>query len=255
MPGKSVLIIPDAHATPERDNKRFTWLGRYIDDVRPDTIVCLGDFADLASLNETAIRTTGPIALEGKRYRKDIEAVDDALDKLHSPWARRRYSPKLYMLHGNHEYFIQRAINRDPRLEGTLCISDLGYSDYGWKEIPFLSPLFYAGFAFSHYFAAGVSGRAIGGKHIAGRLVAVNHMSSVVGHNHTYDFHQEARPDGSSVIGISAGCYVHPEDVEQWNIQTHKKWWGGVVLLRGARAGGFSCIERPGLVELKERYA
>ena len=36
-----LLIIPDAHAEPNYDNDRFTWLGNLIFEEKPDVVVCL----------------------------------------------------------------------------------------------------------------------------------------------------------------------------------------------------------------------
>ena len=44
-----LLIIPDAHAEPNYDNDRFTWLGNLIFEEKPDVVVCLGDWFDMAS--------------------------------------------------------------------------------------------------------------------------------------------------------------------------------------------------------------
>ena len=46
-----LLIIPDAHAEPNYDNDRFTWLGNLIFEEKPDVVVCLGDWFDMASLS------------------------------------------------------------------------------------------------------------------------------------------------------------------------------------------------------------
>lgn len=250
-----VLIIPDYHATPGFDNRRAGYIGNYIADNRPDVIVCLGDFADLPSLNEAARRGEGNRAFEGSRYAKDLAANEDALERLHNPFARRSgYNPRLVMLGGNHEHFIERAIDLSPRLEGTISLDDLGYEDYGWRVYPFLKTFCLGGWAFCHFFPSGNMGRPISGKHIASSLVAKNHMSSVVGHNHLLDWHEETRPDGRKVIGISAGCITHPEDVGMWNRQTARNWWRGVILLDGLKEGGYRSVERMGLDALKRRY-
>ncbi len=255
MSGKSVLIIPDAHACPEHDNERFTWLGKYVDDVRPDSIICLGDFSDLGSINASAAKHEGAVAVEGKRLQKDLDATHDALDKFANPFARRRYSPRMHMLHGNHEDFISRVTDRDPRLKEVITLDMLEYSSYGWTEVPFKETYVYAGWAFNHFFSSGDMGRPIGGVNVAASLVRKNHMSSVVGHNHRFDWHEETRPDGKPVIGVSAGCYVHPNDIGKWSRQTAKTWWRGVVLLHGARGGGYSSFEAVGMDALKERYS
>ena len=41
------------------------------------------------------------------------------------------------MLHGNHEDRIDRFVEENPELDGTLKISDLKFKQYGWQEIPY----------------------------------------------------------------------------------------------------------------------
>src|SRR5687768_6321108 len=82
MAGEKVLIIPDAHAHPQFDNTRFSWLGQLIADERPDTIVCLGDFADMPSLSGY---DKGKKSFEGRRYKKDIDAARDAMSMMLGP--------------------------------------------------------------------------------------------------------------------------------------------------------------------------
>ena len=77
-----LLIIGDPHAHPDYDNKRFTALGKYILKTKPDIIVCLGDFADMPSLSSYDKGTKG---FEGRRYKKDVNAVIDAQEKLFAP--------------------------------------------------------------------------------------------------------------------------------------------------------------------------
>ena len=41
------------------------------------------------------------------------------------------------MLHGNHEDRIDRFVDENPELDGTLKISDLNFKQYGWQEVPY----------------------------------------------------------------------------------------------------------------------
>ena len=91
----NLLIIPDAHASPGYDNERFTAVGQFLMDERPEYVVCLGDWADLPSLSSYDKGTRG---FEGRRYSKDVKAVIDAQEKLFAPIKRMRgYKPKLHM--------------------------------------------------------------------------------------------------------------------------------------------------------------
>ena len=56
---KDLLIIPDCHAAPEYDNKRFSALGNFIVEQQPEIIVCLGDLADMPSLSSYDLRGEG----------------------------------------------------------------------------------------------------------------------------------------------------------------------------------------------------
>jgi hypothetical protein len=66
LPGRSHLVIPDAHAMPGLDNRRFDWLGQFIIDTKPDVIVCIGDFFDMAALCKYDKGTT---EAEGRRIQ------------------------------------------------------------------------------------------------------------------------------------------------------------------------------------------
>ena len=45
------LVIGDPHCTPKANNDRFLWAGKFAHDLKPDTIVCMGDFASMDSLS------------------------------------------------------------------------------------------------------------------------------------------------------------------------------------------------------------
>lgn len=44
------LVIPDPHAYPDDDFRRFKWLGEYIMDTKPEVIVNIGDMWEMGSL-------------------------------------------------------------------------------------------------------------------------------------------------------------------------------------------------------------
>jgi predicted phosphodiesterase len=228
---RRLLVIPDAHAHGQYSNERFTWLGRLIAHERPDVVVCLGDFADMPALSNY---DRGKRGFEGRRYKRDVEATRDALQRLHAPVT---HAPELLMCLGNHEARIDRAANDAPELEGTISTQDLGYAEYGWRVAQYQTTVSVAGFAFSHHFASGVAGRPIGGMNQAAQMTRLLFTSAVVGHSHIADSARRTRPDGSRVLCISAGCYTPADMIEGWNLATHQLWWRGVLIMEDARDG------------------
>jgi predicted phosphodiesterase len=228
---RRLLVIPDAHAHGQYSNERFTWLGRLIAHERPDVVVCLGDFADMPALSNY---DKGKRGFEGRRYKRDVEATRDALQRMHAPVT---HAPELLMCLGNHEARIDRAANDAPELEGTISTQDLGYAEHGWRVAPYQTTVSVAGFAFSHHFASGVAGRPIGGMNQAAQMTRLLFTSAVVGHSHIADSARRTRPDGSRVLCISAGCYTPADMIEGWNLATHQLWWRGVLIMEDARDG------------------
>ena len=233
----NLLVIGDPHAHPDYDNKRFTDLGNFIIQSRPDIVVCIGDMADMPSLSMYDKGTKG---FEGKRYKKDIEAVIDAQEKMFAPIKRARgYKPKFYMTLGNHEDRIDRAVHSTPELDGAIGISDLQYEKFGWEVTPFKKSVTIKGITFSHYFTSGVAGRPISSVHIGHALVSKLHCSAVQGHSHLYNHSEQTRPDGQKIFGLSAGCYSHPEYRETWCKDTEYQWWRGLIMLEGLDGEGY----------------
>lgn len=239
----NLLIIPDPHASPAYDNKRFLALGRMIIDKKPDIIVCLGDFADMPSIS-----THNSVeAAEGMRYQLDIDSAHKAMDTLFDPIdqfnkhqilnRKRQYKPNLYMLGGNHEHRIDTLCSNYPHLRNFLSLDDLPFER--WNYTPFKHSLEIGGIHFSHYFTSGVMGRPISGVNISRSLLTKLHVSSVQGHSHLYSHAEETLPNGQKIFGLSAGCYSHPDYNEWWCKDTEFRWWRGVVFLNEIDGYGY----------------
>lgn len=258
----SLLIIPDCHSHPDYDNERFIWLGEYILDERPDTIVCLGDFADMPSLSSY---DKGTRSFEGRRYKRDVEASIDAQNKLfqavnnyntrQAKNKKQQYNPRTVMLGGNHEEGrINKVTQMHPELHGTISIEDLKFSN-AWDEyIAYKDIGFVEGFAFSHYFVSGLMGRPIGGENAAKALLAKQGMSCIAGHSHLLDFAVRTRADGKKMMGLVGGCYVHPDMVEGWNANTAALWWNGVTMLKDVDNGWAEDVQFVSQATLEQKY-
>lgn len=249
------FIIPDCQVRPGDDTKFLNDIGEYIVDKKPDVIICLGDFADMPSLSSYDV---GKKTFEGRRYRNDIEAAKKAMDTLIEPIglynARRSinkkslYRPRMIMLLGNHENRINRAVNDDPKLEGTIGIEDLCYKEYGWEVYPFLDVVVVDEIAYSHYFTTGIAGKPAS---TASAQLSKKHMSCVAGHQQGLQIATAHRADGKRLTSIIAGsCYEHDEDYlgPQGN-----KHWRGCLMFHEVSQGQFDLMP-VSLDYLKKRY-
>lgn len=211
------FILPDVQIKPEFHRDFLKAIGMYILEKKPDVIICLGDFADMPSLSTYDV---GKRSFEGRRYRADITAVHEAMHILLDPLVeynvrakankKRVYSPRLILTLGNHEDRINRVINDDPKLDGTISIQDLNYEKFGWEVYPYKEVVLVDGIAYSHCFVTGVMGRPVTS---ARALVTKKHMSCVQGHSQKMEIYNEYRADGKMLTGLFAGCcYMHDED-------------------------------------------
>jgi len=228
-----ILVLPDCQVKPDHDVSYLSKIGQYIVEKKPDTVVCIGDFADMPSLSSYDV---GRKSFEGRRYTKDVEATHVAMDTLLSPLRqhnlaakkhhKERYNPRLVLTLGNHEERISRAVEGDAKLEGVLSIDDLEYEKHGWEVYPFLDVVVIDGVAFSHYFTSGTLGRP---STSAAAQLNKKHMSCIAGHQQGLQIATGHRADGKRLTSIIAGsCYEHDEDY--MGPQGNKHWRGFLVL-------------------------
>lgn len=238
------LVIPDVQAKPGHDFSYLNKIGRYIVEKKPDTIVCIGDFADMPSLSTY---DQGKKAFEGRRYKKDVDASHEAMSMLLDPlWnfnhrakknKEKQYKPRMVLTVGNHENRISRAVNDDPKLDGVLSLDDLGYASYGWEVVPFLDVCVIDGVAYSHYFTTGLMGRPVT---TAQACLTKKHMSCIQGHQQGLQIATGYRGDGAKLTSVIAGsCYEHDEDYMSAQGNKH---WRGFLVLHDVRDGDFDLM-------------
>lgn len=245
--GVSILVIPDAHAKPDVPNDRFLWLGNYIATTRPSIVVCLGDFADMPSLSHYDFNKK---SYEGRRYALDIVSVKHAQELLFEGMGT--YRPKMIMTLGNHENRINRAIEEDSKLEGTISVDDLEYEKFGWEVHKFKEIAMVEGIAFTHYFPGGLMDKAISGDNVAASILKRYHCSAIQGHRHDLKFASEVHIDGRRITAIVAGCYFqHDEDYVSKTIQ--KSYWRGLTHLHNVKNGEFD-MELIRIEQLQRAY-
>lgn len=235
------LVIPDTQVKPGVPLDHLDCCGRYIVDKKPDVIVQIGDFADMASLSSYDV---GKKSYEGKRYKADIEIAQEGMRRLLGPmreyneWARKnhkpRYKPEMHLFLGNHEDRITRAIEDDPKLEGWISLSDLNYEAWGWIVHPFLEPACIDGVMYCHYFPSGQLGRPCTS---ARAILSKYHMSCFSGHQQGRDIAYGKRADGKTITAIIAGSFYQHD--EQYLNPITNNHWRGVYVLHEVEDGSF----------------
>ncbi len=225
------LIIPDVQTKKGVPTKHLKAAGALIVDYQPDVVVCLGDFADMFSLNSHS----STLEVEGKRVREDYDATHNSMEILLSNLneynALRKknrkalYKPRMVMTMGNHENRIVRCIEQNPKLKGLLSLDDLKYKEFGWEVYPFLGSVAVNGIHYSHYFYSKLSGRP----HPNSRLtLAREHVSCTQGHAQVFDYDMQYTGDGKCIVGLRAGAfYMHDEEYK--GIQGNNHWRGVIV--------------------------
>lgn len=251
---KCHLVVPDIHAHPQHNNDRALWLGKLICDIRPDVVVLLGDSADMPSL---CSYDKGKKSFQGRSYKKDIDAHLDFQAKLWDTVKKQKKRlPYRVHLIGNHEQRIERAIQLQPELEGTigykdLCLEEM-YDDIVHYSGNTPGDILIDGILYSHYMVGGVALRPISGDRLAATLLAKQHCSSTVGHNHTFDFNISTAANGRKIMGLCAGVYQ--DYVSDFAGLANRLWWRGVAVKRNVDNGQYD-LQMISLDAMKREYA
>lgn len=246
----SVIVIPDTQIEPGKPDEHCRWIGQWIvDEFAGDdtlTIVHLGDHAAMQSLS--SYERPGSKAMEGARYRADIDAANAAFDKLNAPldtYNTRRsrakkatWSPRKVLTLGNHEDRITRYANEHPQLDGAIGLHDLNYADHGWEVVPFLQIVTVHGIAISHYFENPNNGRPIAGT-IENTIRAVG-GSFIQGHKQGLRVGIAETPLGRRRGIVAGSYYVVGESYRSPQAQDE---WRGCLCLFEVRDGDYCLLE------------
>ncbi len=254
QPRPTHLVIGDAHAAPGQSLGRFLLLGRMIRDIRPDVVICIGDWADMASLSHY---DKGKRSFEGRRYSRDIEAANEALALLHRPIDQHNAEfpdnpvrPRFVYCEGNHEYRIERAKIDSPGLDA-IDLSDLDFERRGWEVYRFLKPAEIDGVMYCHYLTSQNTARAIGGVNAARSLLLKKHISCVVGHSHLLNYNTTMAGMSRRMHALVWGWYC---DVAQTYAEpSNAGWWPGICVLRRVEDGDYD-LELWSMRRIRERW-
>lgn len=244
---KTILVVADTQCKSEEDLEYMLWIGHYIAEKQPDVIIHIGDHYDFPSLSSY---DKGKSSAEGKRLVKDIEAGNIGFEYLNMAMQKHKgYNPRKIFCLGNHEHRLDRYIDDNPELIGTLGTDLLPFEKYGWEVHPFLKPVEVNGIFFVHYLANPMNGKPYGGN--AMNILKTVGRSFVVGHKQILDVAIRPTIDGKQQIGIVNGaCYDHMEGYKGWQGNNHFR---GLTVLHEAQ-DGFAVPMFVSLDYMKEKY-
>lgn len=247
------LVIPDPHAHPNFNNERADYLAKLIIDLKPDVVVNLGDQFDMASLSGY---DKGKRSFVGRSYALDISAGLEFSERLWEPVrATKKRLPYRVFLEGNHEHRIEKALDLNPELEGTIGFDDYDLDRYYDAVVRYEGStpgiVNIDGINYAHYFISGVMGRPISGEHPAYSLVSKLGDSVTAGHLHTTDYCVRTSVDGTKRQGLVAGCYFDYNS--DWAGAANNLYWRGVVVKRNVENGMYD-PEWISMDQLKKEY-
>ena len=242
-----IAIIADTQCKSEESLEYMKWVGKYLLSQKPDIIVHIGDHYDFPSLSSY---DKGKSSAEGKRLSKDIEAGNKGFEYLNEyllsdPY----YHPRKVFCLGNHEQRLDRFVDDNPNLIGTLGTDKLPFLKYGWEVYPFLKPVEINGIFFVHYLANPFTGKPYSGNAV--NILSKVGRSFVVGHKQCLDIAIRPTIDGKQQIGIVNGaCYDHLEGYKGYQGNNHFR---GLTILQDVE-DGFGSPMFVSLESMKEFY-
>lgn len=240
-----VVVIGDAHVDDEQSLDRFDVASKFILDQRPEYIVSIGDFLTLNCLS--AWDRDKRLNMEGRRYSKEMEAGNEALDRLMGAITKynkkrkkqkmKQYKPRWIFLEGNHCERLPRYLEKDPTFEGTIGVEkDLKLNQRGWEWVPYREYFYINDVGFTHIPFNKAS--AISGVDITRKAQMVGVKSAVFGHTHEQHLshvHKEGMPHLQDTY--NCGCFFDKkEDYVHGRVTNY---WRGLSILHIWKEGRF----------------
>lgn len=237
--GLRILAVGDVHCAVGYDNKRLRVAGEYAASYRPDVIVFIGDVGDMPSLNLHRKR----IEMEGSRYKLDCEVTRDGLSEFMAPlYASKKKLPRRVVAGGNHEHYVRRLVEENPKLEGIINLErDLGFRKFGFEYHEYQDRVNIGGFFFCHNIATKSSFSADCTSPKWGFVK--KGVSMVCGHTHTAIHLRHTMLDEGGgrrkIHGINLGCFIHPDmgRQEHWSSATEYTYDRGIWTFENAKRG------------------
>lgn len=218
-----VVCIGDAHDSPNiPDKSRFEYMGLYINEIKPDIVIQIGDFATLDSLNGHIPNET----YQGKSkpsFMADMVSFNEALDAMQIEGAERHCTL------GNHERRLYHFEDRAPEAYGMMqCELQKVFERHKWTFSPYGMPYIVGGVSFVHC-ALNSLGKSYGGKNAENTIANDAIGDWVIGHSHRERMHRAAKLGANNFVKIvNVGCALPDGFIEDYARHTLTGWSYGI---------------------------
>lgn len=206
---KPILVVPDVHA-PYHDEDAWQLMLDVARDLKPETIVCIGDLADFYAVSAHSKDPARAITL-----KDEIKIVKEKRSELDSLDA----SEKVFC-EGNHENRLGRYLrDKAPELFEILDVpSVLGLTENGWEFIPYRNHKRRGKVHYTH--DTGSSGR-----YAAFRSLDMYQHSVITGHTHRLLYIVEGNAVGDAKLSASFGWLGDVDQIDYMHRAKAKKDW------------------------------
>jgi hypothetical protein len=253
------LVIPDDHAFPEDNFRRYEWLGQYIMEHMPEVIIKLGDSWEMGSLCHY---DKGKKDFVFKNVKEDIEAGHKAEAIMFAPlmeynalmakWKKKQYKPIVIKIMGNHEARVQKLLDYEPKWEGTISMDDFKTRlPLDETIVDYMDFIIVDGVAYSHYFVSGTMARPFAS---ARAMLAKRAMSCTMGHTHSLDVAVTVKPTGQVIRGLIAGGFHDEDNASFAGVQVDNIWYDGVMHKHDVVDGDYD-LEEISIKRLRRMYS
>jgi len=228
--GYNVIVLPDCQV-PFHDRRAIAAVEKYMAEYKWDEYINLGDFLDfdqISKFNEDSFRN-----IEGRRLRGDFYTANEIILRHQAILQQNNPKCKMTFLEGNHEYRVERFIDKFPVLEGLLEVeTNLMFKELGIKYVRCYSKgeIYKIGKAYFHH----------------GLYATQNHAKKMVdnfgvnifyGHVHdVQSYTKVAFGKNKTLVGHSLGCLC---TYEQSYIGKNPKNWQHAFAVFHFQPNGF----------------
>jgi UDP-2,3-diacylglucosamine pyrophosphatase LpxH len=203
-----ILVVSDAHI-PYHSPIWWDLLLQVGRDIRPKTVVIIGDFADFYAVSD---HDKSPD--RANAFDQELDVVDGCLDQLDALGA----GDKLY-IEGNHEDRLRRYLMKNPALHGVVNTERLLHlKERGWQFVPYKHHASRGAVHFTH--DVGTAGR-----NAVFKALELYQHSVITGHTHRFAYIVEGSATGECKLSAMFGWGGDVEQVEYMNLAKARKDW------------------------------
>jgi predicted phosphodiesterase len=200
-PFRRGLITPDKHF-PRESITAMTAVLRFAAERHWDFYVDLGDMLDFGCISPHSANSPG--LTEGERLKSDIDYGNAMLDLTVKAVRNRNPACEIYYVQGNHEYWLEKLVQRMPVFEGLLDLPTMLRLDE--RRITWIPS-----HSLGHKLEVGTDRMILHGqyhnKYHASKHADAHAKSVIYGHTHSFDsYDREQWGFGRTIHAQSLGC-------------------------------------------------